>query len=161
MAIQNYEEMSITSPAFNTVREAFDIALQRLLKKMEKSKMDEGQIALNVTVTNEDVFTDGDAELGDTGGPEKKPILKYKITTTVPIKDTDDGKTDTGMALVWDKDLGRYVLVYMATNQTSMYDNPPAGGPKQTTMDADHQIGQGTGALIDINTFRPDDTDDE
>lgn len=128
MAIQNYEEMSITSPAFNTVREAFDIALQRLLKKMEKSKMDEGQIALNVTV---------------------------------PIKDTDDGKTDTGMALVWDKDLGRYVLVYMATNQTSMYDNPPAGGPKQTTMDAAHQIGQGTGALIDINTFRPDETDDE
>lgn len=161
MAIQNYEEMSITSPAFNTVREAFDIALQRLLKKMEKSKMDEGQIALNVTVTNEDVFTDGDAELGDTGGPEKKPILKYKITTTVPIKDTDDGKTDTGMALVWDKDLGRYVLVYMATNQTSMYDNQPAGGPKQTTMDADHQIGQGTGALIDISTFRSDDTDDE
>lgn len=161
MAIQNYEEMSITSPAFNTVREAFDIALQRLLKKMEKSKMDEGQIALNVTVTNEDVFADGDAELGDTDGPEKKPVLKYKITTTVPIKDTDDGKTDTGMALVWDKDLGRYVLIYMATNQTSMYDNPPADGPKQTTMDAAHQIGQGTGALIDINTFRPDDTDDE
>lgn len=38
MAITNYEEMSITSPAFNTVREAFDVALQRLLKKMEKSK---------------------------------------------------------------------------------------------------------------------------
>lgn len=72
MAITNYEEMSITSPAFNTVREAFDVALQRLLKKMEKSKMDEGQIALNITVTNEDVFTDGDAELGDTDGPEKK-----------------------------------------------------------------------------------------
>ena len=83
MAITNYEEMSITSPAFNTVREAFDVALQRLLKKMEKSKMDEGQIALNITVTNEDVFTDGDAELGDTDGPEKKPVLKYKITTTV------------------------------------------------------------------------------
>ena len=29
MAITNYEEMSITSPAFNTVREAFDVALQR------------------------------------------------------------------------------------------------------------------------------------
>lgn len=72
MAITNYEEMSITSPAFNTVREAFDVALQRLLKKMEKSKMDEGQIAMNITVTNEDVFTDGDAELGDTDGPEKK-----------------------------------------------------------------------------------------
>ena len=28
--ITNYEEMSITSPAFNTVREAFDVALQRL-----------------------------------------------------------------------------------------------------------------------------------
>lgn len=162
MAITNYEEMSITSPAFNTVREAFDVALQRLLKKMEKSKMDEGQIALNITVTNEDVFTDGDAELGDTDGPEKKPVLKYKITTTVPIKDTDDGKADTGMALVWDKDLGRYVLVYMQTNQTSMYDNPPEGGPQQTTMNPAQQIGQGSGALIDISTFRPDDdTDDE
>ena len=157
MAITNYEEMSITSPAFNTVREAFDVALQRLLKKMEKSKMDEGQIALNITVTNEDVFTDDDAELGDTDGPEKKPVLKYKITTTVPIKDTDDGKADTGMALVWDKDLGRYVLVYMQTNQTSMYDNPPAGAPQQTTMNPAQQIGQGSGALIDIRAFRPDD----
>ena len=161
MTITNYEEMSITSPAFNTVREAFDVALQRLLKKMEKSKMDEGQIALNITVTNEDVFTDGDAELGDTDGPEKKPVLKYKITTTVPIKDTDDGKADTGMALVWDKDLGRYVLVYMQTNQTSMYDNPPAGGPQQTTMNPAQQIGQGSGALIDIHTFRPDDDGDD
>ena len=161
MAITNYEEMSITSPAFNTVREAFDVALQRLLKKMEKSKMDEGQIALNITVTNEDVFTDGDAELGDTDGPEKKPVLKYKITTTVPIKDTDDGKADTGMALVWDKDLGRYVLVYMQTNQTSMYDNPPAGGPQQTTMNPAQQIGQGSGALIDIRAFRPDDDGDD
>lgn len=130
MAITNYEEMSITSPAFNTVREAFDVALQRLLKKMEKSKMDEGQIALNITVTNEDVFTDGDAELGDTDGPEKKPVLKYKITTTVPIKDTDDGKADTGMALVWDKDLGRYVLVYMhragSSHQRQPNHTPPA-----------------------------------
>ena len=103
----------------------------------------------------------GDAELGDTDGPEKKPVLKYKITTTVPIKDTDDGKADTGMALVWDKDLGRYVLVYMQTNQTSMYDNPPAGGPQQTTMNPAQQIGQGSGALIDIHTFRPDDDGDD
>lgn len=165
MAVTNFEEMSITSPAFNTVREAFDVALQRLLQKMEKAKMDEGQIALNVTVTNEDVFTDGDAELGDTGGPEKKPVLKYKITTTVPIKDSDDGKTDTGMAVVWDKDLGRYVLVYMATNQTSMYDNPPAAAstPEQTTMSNAPQIGQGSGGIIDITTFHsidPDDTDE-
>ena len=88
--------------------------------------MDEGQIALNITVTNEDVFTDGDAELGDTDGPEKKPVLKYKITTTVPIKDTDDGKADTGMALVWDKDLGRYVLVYMQTNLDPLCTTTPS-----------------------------------
>lgn len=79
----------------------------------------------------------------------------------MPIKDTDDGKADTGMALVWDKDLGRYVLVYMQTNQTSMYDNPSAGGPQQTTMNPAQQIGQGSGALIDIRAFRPDDDSDD
>ena len=39
--------------------------------------------------------------------------------------------------------------------------NPPAGGPQQTTMNPAQQIGQGSGALIDIHTFRPDDDGDD
>ena len=49
----------------------------------------------------------------------------------------------------------------MQTNQTSMYDNPPAGAPQQTTMNPAQQIGQGSGALIDIRAFRPDDDSDD
>lgn len=43
MGILNYEEMTLESDTFQTARETFNLMMQKLLKKMEQSDMDEGR----------------------------------------------------------------------------------------------------------------------
>ena len=53
----------------------------------------------------------------------KKPLIKHKISTVVPVKDSADGKRDTGMCLVYDEKLKRYVLKYVSTGgQMNIFD---------------------------------------
>jgi len=157
--MENFEELSINSPSFTEVASDFDDALQRLLRKMETSNADEGKITLEVSIVNEKVYIDADAELGDKGADEKKPMLKHKITTQIPIKSTTESKTtDTGMILVWDKDLCRYVLVYMPTQQTTMYDQPDFAGDTKT-QPAKPYLTQGN--VIDLAALPPATAENE
>lgn len=106
MGIKNYEELTLESDTFRQARETFNMLFQKLLRKMEQNDSEEGSITLKVDVNiSTDFIPDND------GGNEKihKPVLKHKVTTTVPVKDSFDGKKDTGMKLVYDKDLKMYV----------------------------------------------------
>lgn len=120
MSVLNYEELTLESDTFEQARENFNMLFQRLLKKMEQTGSDEGSITLKVDVeTVTDWIPDGE------GGSKEihKPILKHKVTTAVPVKDSFDGKKDTGMNLVYDEELRRYVLKYVSVGgQRSIFD---------------------------------------
>lgn len=120
MSIKNWEEITMDSDTFALVRDNFDMLLQKLFQKMQNNHSDEGSINLKIDVKMvEDYIPD------EEGNPRKieKPILKHKITTTVPVKDSFDGKNDTGMELVYDEGLQRYVLKYVsAGRQRSIFD---------------------------------------
>lgn len=120
MSILNYEEMTLESDTFQAARETFNLMLQKLFKKMEQSDMDEGSIDLKISIElNEDYVPQDDG----TTVRIKKPLIKYKISTVVPVKDSMDGKRDTGMRLVYDENLKRYVLKYVSTGgQMNIFD---------------------------------------
>lgn len=120
MSIKNWEEITMDSDTFALVRDNFDMLLQKLFQKMQNNHSDEGGINLKIDVKMvEDYIPD---EEGNSRKIEK-PILKHKITTTVPVKDSFDGKNDTGMELVYDEGLQRYVLKYVsAGRQRSIFD---------------------------------------
>ena len=118
--MNNYEEMRIESDVFSLARENFDLLLQRLFKSMEKNSSDEGSITLKVDLQMDKDFVP-DGEGGET--EVNKPIIKHKVTIAVPVKDSMDSKKDTGMDLVWDEELKRYVLRYInAGGQRSIFD---------------------------------------
>jgi hypothetical protein len=120
MAITNYQEITMESEMFDHVRENFDLLLQRLLKKMEKNKSNEGTITLKVDVK---IVTDFVAGENGNAREIEKPVILHKIDTKVPIKDNLNGKQDTDMELVYDKELRRYVLKYVSIGgQRSMFD---------------------------------------
>lgn len=120
MEIQNWEEITMDSDTFAQVRENFDMLLQRLFQKMQQNNSDEGSITLKIDVNMSDDYIPDES---GTARRISKPILKHKITTTVPVKDSFDGKKDTGMELVYDEELGRYVLKYVsAGGQRSIFD---------------------------------------
>lgn len=120
MSILNYEEMTLESDTFQAARETFNLMLQKLFKKMEQSDMDEGSIDLKISIElNEDYVPQDDG----TTVRIKKPLIKHKISTVVPVKDSMDGNRDTGMCLVYDENLKRYVLKYVSTGgQMNIFD---------------------------------------
>lgn len=120
LSILNYEEMTLESDTFQAARETFNLMLQKLFKKMEQSEMDEGSIDLKISIElNKDYVPQDDG----TTVRIKKPLIKHKISTVVPVKDSIDGKRDTGMCLVYDEKLKRYVLKYVSTGgQMNIFD---------------------------------------
>ena len=118
--IRNYEEITLDSDTFQGIRENFDLLFQRLFKKMEQVNSDEGSITLKIDVTMQEDF------VPDENGVNRaihKPVIKHKISTAVPVKDSFDGKKETGMDLVYDEDLKRYVLRYVNVGgQRSIFD---------------------------------------
>ena len=118
--MNNYEEMKIEGDVFATARENFDLLMQRLFASMEKNNSDEGSITLKV-----DIQMKQDWVLDGVGGSTEvnKPVIKHKVTIAVPVKDSMDSKKDTGMNLVWDEELNRYVLRYINEGgQMSLFD---------------------------------------
>ena len=69
--------------------------------------MDEGSIELKISIELKEDFVPRE---NDTTVIIKKPLIKHKISTVVPVKDSANGKQDIGMELVYDKELMRYVL---------------------------------------------------
>lgn len=120
MSILNYEEMTLESDTFQAARETFNLMMQKLFRKMEQSDLDEGSIDLKISIElNEDFVPQEDG----TTVRIKKPLIKHKISTVVPVKDSADGKRDTGMCLVYDEKLKRYVLKYVSTGgQMNIFD---------------------------------------
>lgn len=85
MSILNYEEMTLESDTFQAARETFNLMMQKLFRKMEQSDMDEGSIDLKISIElNEDFVPQEDG----TTVRIKKPLIKHKISTVVPVKDS-------------------------------------------------------------------------
>lgn len=122
MKIQNYEELQLGGEMFEEIRESFDSLLQKLFKKMEDNNSDEGEIDLKLKIGIRTEWIPDQAAKGGTH-QVNMPVIKHKITTQVPVKDALDGSKDTGMALVYDEELKRYVLKYVSFgDQMSIYD---------------------------------------
>ena len=120
MEIRNWQEITLGGEIFDEVRAEFDVYLQKLFQKMNQNKMNEGTITLKVNVNMTDDFV-----MDEDGNHKRieKPIFKHKITTDVQVKDSIDGKKDTGMQIIYDEDLKRYVLKYVSRGgQRSIFD---------------------------------------
>lgn len=126
MKIANYEEIKLNAEMFREVRDSFDVLLQKLFKKMEDNNSDERSIDLKLNIgIKKTSIPDGENKTKEVN----MPIIKHKIQYTVPVKDGLDGTKDTGMALVYDEELKRYVLKYVDVDgQMSIWDDEVQAG---------------------------------
>lgn len=87
--MNNYEEMKIESDVFTTARENFDLLMQRLFASMEKNNSDEGSITLKVDLQMKQDWVPN----GEGGSVEvNKPVIKHKVTISVPVSDSMNSK---------------------------------------------------------------------
>lgn len=107
MATKDYEELTLDSDVFRSARSNFDLLMQELLEKMKNAESEEGSITLKVDLTLIDDMVDNN---DGTVREIKRPVIKHKVTTSVPLKNSLDSKNDIRMDLQWDDELRRYVL---------------------------------------------------
>ncbi|MGN0400001.1 MAG: hypothetical protein ACI4EO_07730 [Blautia sp.] len=151
MELQNYQELTLETDIFQQARETFNLLFQKLLKKMEQNNSEEGSITLKVDV---EVSTDWVPD-GEGGSDEiRKPVLKHKVSTTVPVKDSLDGKKDTGMNLVYDEELKRYVLKFVSSGgQMNIFDKEVQESMNSTKEDERDGICAIEGPVADQNAL--------
>lgn len=151
MDIKNYEEITLGSDTFAQIRENFDLLLQRLFQKMQQNNSDEGSITLKVDIN---IITDYVPDENGKSQRIDKPVIKHKVSTTVPVKDSFDGKKDTGMELVYDEELARYVLKYVSVGgQRSIFDDDFAdivNGTATVIDDEEHALPMNVPQLPDM-----------
>lgn len=145
MSARNYEEIKIESDVFEQARNNFNLYLQRLFEGMKKNNSNEGSITLKVDIKmSMDFVPDGN------GGTTEinKPVLNQKVSIAVPLKDQIDSKKDTGMNLVWDEELKRFVLKYIND------------GGQKTLFDPDYEENLKASSDADEGTMLPGPTNE-
>ena len=151
--LRNYEDITLESDTLQQVRENFNLLLQKLFRKMEQNNSVEGSITLKLDIELQQDWIDD--ENGDSV-QIMKPLLKHKVTTTVPVKDAFDGKKDTGMNLVYDEELGRYVLRYVSVGgQRSIFDDDFQESMNGNVVDAEGTVIK-PAALPDNSRYLPE-----
>ena len=117
--MNNFEELTIESPVFAQVRSDFDALIQKLFANMEKNESIEGSLTVKIDLKLDSEWM----ECGRGVQQIRRPIIGHKATISVPVQENITGKRKTGMNLVWDDDLKRYVLKYVSEGgQRSMFD---------------------------------------
>lgn len=153
MAAQNIYPLSLNGDTFNALKSDYDAMLRQTLTKMEDLKVEDATITVKVAVTLEkDQARDFQANGYDAMRDIVKPTFKHEISTVMQVKDKKSGSLGGTMELVWDQELGQYVMRPIDNGQTTLFDQPGEGsGPimdaEYTVVDDPPALPAGTAAL--------------
>lgn len=153
MTAQNIYPLSLNGDTFNALKSDYDAMLRQTLTKMEDLKVEDATITVKVAVTLEkDQARDFQANGYDAMRDIVKPTFKHEISTVMQVKDKKSGSLGGTMELVWDQELGQYVMRPIDNGQTTLFDQPGEGsGPimdaEYTVVDDPPALPAGTAAL--------------
>ena len=139
MAAQNIYPLSLNGDTFNALKSDYDAMLRQTLMKMEDLKVEDATITVKVAVSLEkDQARDFQANGYDAMRDIVKPTFKHEISTVMQVKDKKSGSLGGTMEMVWDQELGQYVMRPIDNGQTTLFDQSGEGsGP---IMDADYTV---------------------
>lgn len=125
MKAQNIYPLSLNGDTFNALKSDYDSMLRQTLTKMEDLKVEDATITIKVAVSLEkDQARDFQANGYDAMRDIVKPTFKHEISSVMQVKDKKSGSLGGTMELVWDKDLGQYVMRPIDNGQVSIFDEP-------------------------------------
>lgn len=136
MSINTYP-LSLNGDTFNALKSDYDQMLRKMISKMQYTDAEDGVLTVKVDVHLEkdqirDLAADQSGSLLDV----VKPTFKHCIKSVIQAKDQKSGSLGGKEYLVWDEELGDYVLRTPDNGQASMFDENGDG----TVYDADYQV---------------------
>lgn len=120
MSYRNHtKELGIDSDIFQVLRKHFDAVLQRTFANMDAKKCDSADITVKLSVdiaTYEDLYREKDGSTQRT--LVKKPTFSHKVTSSMKVKDTEEGCFNEDYELV--NNGVEFVLVPIMNGQTAL-----------------------------------------
>lgn len=124
MSMENIRELFLEDETFEDARQKFNTVLQRLFRSMIDTDSNEGSITLKMDVSMQTEFIPNhDPDVEGESRQIRLPQFAYKVSSSITVKDEQKGNKNPQMELVWDDNLQKYVLQYVAnTDQRSIFD---------------------------------------
>lgn len=118
-------DLSIKSDVFNALTSDFDAIMRKTIMNMETKDSEEAEITVKVKVSlkKQEIKCFNYA----TEGSMKniiKPEFSHKVSSLMSIKNDLSGKLKGDFEIVYDKELGKYILRNIADGQVSIDDVP-------------------------------------
>ncbi len=127
MSVNAYP-LSLNGDTFNALKSDYDQMLRKMISMMQYTGAEDGVLTVKVDVHLEkdqvrDLAADQSGSLLDV----VKPTFKHCIKSVIQAKDQKSGSLGGKEYLVWDEELGDYVLRTPDNGQTSMFDEDGDG----------------------------------
>lgn len=129
MATHTTYPLSLNGDTFNALKSDYDALLRQLLTEMENRDEEEATITIKVGVKLEkDQARDFQVNGYDAMRDIVKPTFKHEISTVMQIKNKKSGSLGGTMEMIWDRELGQYVMRPIDDGQTTLFDQSDESG---------------------------------
>lgn len=115
--------LTIESDTLNAFKSDFNQMLRKLLSTMESQEAEEGTLNAKIVVKlMKDTARDYQANGYDGTREITTPTFTHKVGISMQFKDEKSGTLGGNYEMVWDRELGAYVMVEINNGQTSIFD---------------------------------------
>lgn len=123
---QGVNALVLEGDAFNALKSDFNMVLRKTLANMQHKGADtaELKVSLKISLTQENALDQG----ADDDREVSVPKFDHKVSSVMQLKAEKSGSLGgVGWELMWDKELGQYVLVKIKDAQRSLFDDEEDG----------------------------------
>lgn len=120
---QNVWALTLSSDTFNALKSDFDQVLRKTLTNMENKDSEQAELTVKLKISlTKDEAPNFDSLDRDAKREVVKPKFDHKVSSVMQIKDEQTGTLGGNYELVWDGELGQYVMKEIKDGQYSLFD---------------------------------------
>lgn len=115
------KQLGINGEVFAELRKHFDAVLQRTLRNMQSRGCDSADISIKLAITVDTVENfHADNEGVVHSEIVRKPLFAHKVSASMKIKDTEQGFFNENYDLVYEPNIGEFILVPIIDRQMQL-----------------------------------------
>jgi TRAP-type C4-dicarboxylate transport system substrate-binding protein len=108
---QNVWALTLSSDTFNALKSDFDQVLRKTLTNMENKESEQAELTVKLKISlMKEQAPNFDSLIPGAQREVIKPKFDHKVSSVMQIKDEKTGTLSGNYELVWDGELGQYVM---------------------------------------------------
>ena len=121
---QNNFALTLSSDAFNALKSDFNQLLRQTLTSMENKEAENATLTVKLGISlSKEMIPDSSVVSHDAQREITRPKFDHKVNSVIQYKSEKCGSLCGDYELIWDKNLGEYVLCMITNGQICLFDD--------------------------------------